>query len=84
MRTQISLQSPDGRSNPFRWDIVRRAELRAELSSIYAQLYGLTKEELKYILTTFPVQKNNEGRLFGEYQPERLNMETWGRMEASK
>ena len=35
---------------PFRWDEVRRAQLRAELDAYYARLYGLTRDELRYIL----------------------------------
>ena len=35
---------------PFKWDQDRRAVLRAELDTYYAKLYGLTEEELRYIL----------------------------------
>ena len=35
---------------PFRWDEVRRSQLRAELDTYYARLYGLTRDELCYIL----------------------------------
>ena len=35
---------------PFHWDKVRRAQLRAELDAYYARLYGLTRDELRYIL----------------------------------
>ena len=37
-------------SESFRWDEVRRAQLRAELDAYYARLYGLTRDELRYIL----------------------------------
>ncbi|MBN0002224.1 hypothetical protein JTL74_33805, partial [Pseudomonas aeruginosa] len=35
---------------PFAFDPDRRATLRAELDAYYAKLYGLTEEELRYIL----------------------------------
>ncbi|MBF6857746.1 hypothetical protein HN309_18585, partial [Acinetobacter baumannii] len=35
---------------PFPYDPDRRATLRAELDAYYARLYGLTEEELRYIL----------------------------------
>ena len=35
---------------PFRWDDTRRAFIRAELDARIAQLYGLTRNELRYIL----------------------------------
>ena len=35
---------------PFAFDPDRRAQLRAELDAYYARLYGLTRDELRYIL----------------------------------
>jgi hypothetical protein len=35
---------------PFAWDEDRRALLRAELDVFYARAYGLTRDELRYIL----------------------------------
>lgn len=78
---------------PFRWDEERRALLRAELDAFYARAYGLTREELRYILDpadvmgpdypseTFRVLKNNEIRKFGEYRTQRLVLDAWDRME---
>lgn len=36
-------------------DLVDRAKLRAELDGLVAHLYGLTEEEFRYVLTTFPL-----------------------------
>ena len=77
---------------PFPWNPERRAQLRAELDAYYAHLYGLTRDELRYILDpadvmgadypseTFRVLKNNEMREFGEYQTQRLVLEAWDRL----
>lgn len=77
---------------PFKWDEERRAVLKAELDAIYARLYGLTTEELRYILDpqdvygpdfpgeTFRVLKDKEIRLYGEYRTKRLVLEAWERM----
>ena len=35
---------------PFVWNDERRAHLRAELDAWYARAYGLTRDELRYIL----------------------------------
>ncbi len=79
---------------PFPWNIERRAVLRAELDAYYAFLYGLNRDELRYILDptdvmgegypseTFRVLKNNEMREFGEYQTQRLVLEAWDRQSA--
>jgi hypothetical protein len=78
--------------NPFPWNPERRALLRAELDAYYAKLYGLTRDELRYILDpadvygedfpseTFRVLKNNEMREFGEYRTRRLVLEAWYRL----
>ena len=72
---------------PFIFDPERRSLLRAELDAFYAHLYGLNREELRYILDpadvmgpdypseTFRVLKNNEQRQFGEYRTQRLVLE---------
>lgn len=77
---------------PFAWDIDRRALLRAELDAWYARAYGLTRDELRYILDpadvkgpdypseTFRVLKTNEIRRFGEYRTARLVLQAWDRL----
>jgi hypothetical protein len=76
---------------PFPWDQERRALLRAELDAYYAYLYGLSRDELRYILDpadvygpdypseTFRVLKNNEIKAFGEYRTRRLVLEAYDR-----
>lgn len=80
---------------PFAWDPARRAVLRAELDAYYARLYGLTRDELRYILDpvdvmgadypseTFRVLKNNETRVHGEYRTRRLVLEAWDALAKS-
>jgi hypothetical protein len=43
---------PPGRplDHHFKWGEDRRAVLRAELDAYYAKLYGLTRDELRYIV----------------------------------
>ena len=74
---------------PFPFAPERRAQLRAELDAYYARLYGLTRDELRYILDpadvmgedypseTFRVLKNKELREFGEYRTQRLVLAAW-------
>ncbi len=74
---------------PFAWNPERRAQLRAELDAYYARLYGLTRDELRYILDpadvegpdypseTFRVLKNNDEHAFGEYRTRRLVLAAW-------
>jgi hypothetical protein len=77
---------------PYRWDEARRALLRAELDAWYARAYGLTRDELRYILDpadvhgpdfpgeTFRVLKEKETAKFGEYRTRRLVLEAWDKL----
>lgn len=78
---------------PFPFDPDRRAILRAELDALYAKLYGLTRDELRYILDpadimgedypseSFRVLKNKELKEFGEYRTQRLVLEAWNKIQ---
>lgn len=77
---------------PFAWDPDRRSRLRAELDAYYARLYGLTRDELRYVLDpaevmgedypseTFRVLKKNDIALYGEYRTQRLVLHEFDRM----
>ena len=77
---------------PFAFHPDRRAQLRAELDAFFAKKYGLTKDELRYVLDphdvkgsdypseTFRGLKNKEINQFGEYRTQRLVLETFDRM----
>jgi hypothetical protein len=79
---------------PFVWDEDRRALLRSELDAWYARAYGLTRDQLRYILDpadvmgpdypseTFRVLKNDETKRYGEYRTRRLILDAWDSMEA--
>ncbi|OUO09526.1 hypothetical protein B5F95_06860 [Phocaeicola dorei] len=78
---------------PVIWDEGQRAVWQAELDAIFAHLYGLTTEDLRYILDpedvcgkgcineTFRVLKERELRELGEYRTKRLVMEAWNKFE---
>jgi hypothetical protein len=81
-------------NGPFAWDEDRRALLRAELDAKIAKLYGLTRDQLRYILDpadvhgpdypseTFRVLQKNEMTKYGEYRTRRLVLDAWDRMES--
>ena len=80
-------------NSPFPWDDDRRALLRAELDAKIACLYGLTRDQLRYILDpadiygpTYPSEtfrglKKNEIAKYGEYRTARLVLDAWDRIE---
>lgn len=81
---------------PFVWNEDRRPQIRAELDAFFAKKYGLTEEELRYVLDpekvkgsgypseTFRGLKEKETRQFGEYRTERLVLAAWKRTEADQ
>ena len=80
-----------GAQQPWIYNPERRAVLQAELDAIFAHLYGLNTEDLRYILDpedvcgkgcineTFRVLKDNELRQYGEYRTKRLVLEAWNK-----
>jgi hypothetical protein len=81
---------------PFVFLHERRACIRAELDAYYARLYGLSRDDLRYILDpqdlmgpdypseTFRVLKEKEIARFGEYRTRRLVLEAWDRLVQEK
>lgn len=82
-----------GNQQPWIYNPERRDILQAELDAIFAHLYGLNTENLRYILDpenvcgkgcineTFRVLKDNELRQYGEYRTKCLVLETWNKFE---
>jgi hypothetical protein len=80
---------------PSVWDDDERRTLRAELDAYYAHLYGLTGDELRYILDpkdvfgddfpseTFRILKERETKEFGEYRTQRLVLEAYDELAKS-
>jgi hypothetical protein len=78
---------------PFIWHEARRARIRAELDARIAKLYGLSRDELRYILDpsdiygpefpgeTFRVLKEKEIKQYGEYRTRRLVLEAWDKTD---
>ncbi|MXY33799.1 MAG: hypothetical protein F4Y60_06870 [Boseongicola sp. SB0664_bin_43] len=72
---------------PFHWDDQRRHCLRCELDAIFAQMYGLARADLEWILdaeppsSSFPSLKQNEMQAFGEYRTQRYVLQAFDTLE---
>lgn len=78
---------------PFGWDEERRARLRAELDGFFARKYGLSRDELSYVLDpadvhgpdypseTFRGLRDKEIARHGEYRTRRLVLDAYDRLE---
>ncbi|MBN8595973.1 MAG: N-6 DNA methylase [Anaerolineae bacterium] len=75
---------------PFIWDEERRFLLRCELDALYFHLYHIQRDDVDYIMETFPIVKRKdiartaaggEGRE-GEYLTKRIILEMYDQMAA--
>lgn len=79
---------------PFPWNDNRRALLRAEIDAKIAKLYGVTRDQLRYILDpadvygadypseTFRVLKNDDIAKYGEYRTAKLVLQAFDQLTA--
>ena len=45
---------------PFTWDEEERRHLRGRLDALYFHLYGLSRDDANYILSTFPIVRHED------------------------
>jgi hypothetical protein len=64
-------------SKPFVWNEKERFHLQCELDAIYAHLYGLEKEEMDYILDTFPIVKRKDIAKYGSYHTKETILQLY-------
>lgn len=65
---------------PFAWDEDRRLQLRAKLDALYFILYGIydpddvgqSREDIRYIYSTFPIVERQEVAEWGSYRSRDL------------
>lgn len=73
--------NPEFPKPPFKWDEARRAQLRADLDGLYGHLYNLTRDELAYILATFPIVRRKDEAQYGEYRTKRMVLEVYDELQ---
>ncbi len=69
---------------PFTWDADRRAMIRAELDAAMFRLYRIEREDVCYILDTFPVVQRKDERRHGEFRTKRLILERYDSIVAAE
>jgi hypothetical protein len=62
---------------PFRWEPDRRAQLRAELDAAVFHLYGYSRDDVDYILGTFPIVARHDLDRHGEERTRRLVLDAF-------
>ncbi|WP_280416895.1 Eco57I restriction-modification methylase domain-containing protein [Nocardia carnea] len=57
-----------------------RDALRAELDAAFFHLYGIPRDDVEYIMDTFPIVKRKDEAAHGEYRTKRLILEIYDAM----
>ena len=57
---------------PFVWNEEERRHLRARLDALYFHLYGVSRDDADYILSTFPIVQREDEAEFGTYRTRSL------------
>lgn len=66
---------------PFRWDEERRFLLRCELDAAYFHLYGIARDDVDYIMETFPIVKRKDEKQYHDYRTKRMILEIYDEMQ---
>ncbi len=66
---------------PFTWDEERRVKLRCELDAAFFHLYGINRDDVDYIMDTFPIVKKKDEKEFGDYRTKNLILEIYDKMQ---
>jgi len=66
---------------PFRWDDERRLKIRCELDAAFFHLYGVAREDVDYIMETFPIVKRRDEERYGSYRTKELVLTIYDAMQ---
>ena len=68
---------------PFRWGEERRFLLRAELDALFFRLYGIRRDDVDYIMETFPIVKRKDIAAHGCYRTKDQILAVYDAMAAA-
>ena len=74
------LQEVDGLAEIEKWEPIERATMRSELDAAFFHLYGITREDVDYIMEAFPIVKRKDIKEHGEYRTKLRILEFYDEM----
>lgn len=72
------------RLNAWIADETERAHVRAELDAAACHLFGLDRDEVDYILETFPIVKRKDGAAHGNFRTKELILTAYDAMSIAQ
>lgn len=70
-------------SEPMRWDPAARRILQAELDAAMFHLFGVVRDDVDYIMETFPIVKRKDLAEFGTFRTKDMILEIYDAMQAA-
>jgi hypothetical protein len=67
---------------PFPWDTERRFAIRAELDALSFCLYGVDRDDVGYIMDTFPITRAKDLAKHGHYRTKHAILAAYDSMIA--
>lgn len=67
---------------PFVWDEDRRFLMRCELDALYFHLYQIGRDDVDYIMETFPIVKRKDEAAYGTYRTKDTILSMYDQMAA--
>ncbi len=65
------------------WDEGRRFDLRCQLDAAFFHLYGIGRDDVEYVMDTFPIIRRKDEKDFGEYRTKRIILEHYDHLNAT-
>jgi hypothetical protein len=65
---------------PFRWDEERRFVMRAELDAAFFHLYNITRDDVNYIMETFPIVKRKDIQRYSTFRTKDVILKIYDAM----
>ncbi|MGK5093224.1 N-6 DNA methylase [Deltaproteobacteria bacterium TL4] len=65
---------------PFKWNEERRHLIRCELDAAYFHLYSIERDDVDYIMGTFPIVKRKDEQKYGEYRTKAIILHCYDKM----
>jgi hypothetical protein len=68
------------RLNGWVADVGERAAVRAELDAYFFHLYGLARDDVDYVMETFPIVKRKDEALYGTFRTKDLILAAYDKL----
>lgn len=77
----ISTTNSTEPQQPYEWNEMRRKNIQTELDAAFFVLFGLSRDEVDYVLDTYPIIRSHDEVVHGEFLTKRLVLDAFDGMQ---